>query len=83
MDRLMRFSKVTYRLVTNGVSHQAQMNNSLDVNPYHPEEIILNCDFYAHILSLIELLLYAYHGYLGGKEQIMDLVCILYALFGR
>lgn len=42
MDRLMRLSKVTYRLVTNGVSHQPQMNNSLDVNTFHSEEIILN-----------------------------------------
>lgn len=42
MDRLMRLSKMTYRLIKNGVSHQPQMNNSLDVNTFHSEEIILN-----------------------------------------
>lgn len=59
----MRLSKMTYRLVTNGVSLQPQMNSSLDVNTFHPEKFILSWDFYAHILWLIEFLLYAQHGY--------------------
>lgn len=38
----MRPHKMTYKPVTNGVSHQPQMNDSLDVNTLHPEEFILN-----------------------------------------
>lgn len=76
----MRPHKMTYKPVTNGVSHQPQMNDSLDVNTLHPEEFILNWDFYAHSLSLIEPVLYAQHRYQQGKE---DLACILYTMFGR
>lgn len=38
----MRLSKMTYRLVTNGVSLWPQMNNSLDVNTFPPKEIVVN-----------------------------------------
>ena len=83
MDRLMRLSKTTYRLVTNGVFHQPQMNNPLGVNTFHPEEIILNWDFYAHSPSLTELLGYAYHGYPGwGKNELWTL-SVDSALFER
>lgn len=37
--------------VTNGVSRQPQMSNSSEVNAFHPEEFIMNWDFYAHTLD--------------------------------
>lgn len=41
----MRPRKMTYRLVTHGVSRQPRMNNSWDVNTLHPEKFILNSGF--------------------------------------
>lgn len=41
----MRPRKMTYRLVTHGVSRQPRMNNSWDVNTLHPEKFILNLGF--------------------------------------
>lgn len=68
----MRLSKETQRLVTNDVSHQPQMNNSLDVNTFHPEEIILNWDFYALIHWLSS---YYMHSLItnGGKKKLYAL----------